>query len=54
MMTSTVKLIINMDKDMPGTTGEMPPVQLSFVKADAPKDDAETHSTLGSARIEPG
>lgn len=54
MMTSTVKLIVNMDKDMPGTTGEMPPVQLSFVKADAPKDDAETHSTLGSARIEPG
>jgi hypothetical protein len=53
-MTSTVKLIINMDKDMPGTTGEMPPVQLSFVKADAPKDDAETHSVLGSARIEPG
>lgn len=33
MFPATVKLIVNMDKDLPGTTGELPPVQLVFVKA---------------------
>ena len=31
-MTATVKCIVNMDKDLPGTTGELPPIQLSFIK----------------------
>ena len=29
--SSTVKLIVNMDKDLPGTSGELPPIQLVFV-----------------------
>lgn len=33
MMPATVKLIVNMDKDLPGTTGELPPIQLTFAKA---------------------
>jgi len=32
MMAATVKLIVNMDKDLPGTTGELPPLQLNFTK----------------------
>lgn len=32
MMAATVKLVVNMDKDLPGTTGELPPVQLSFMR----------------------
>ena len=31
-MAATVKLVVNMDKDLPGTTGELPPVQLSFMR----------------------
>ena len=31
-MPASVKLIVNMDKDLPGTNGELPPVQLSFVQ----------------------
>jgi hypothetical protein len=32
MMPCTVKLIVNMDKDMPGSSGELPPLQLTFAK----------------------
>ena len=32
MMSAVVKLTVNMDKDMPGSTGELPPLQLAFVK----------------------
>ena len=31
LMPVTVKLLVNMDKDLPGATGELPPLQLSFV-----------------------
>ena len=31
-MTCTVKLVVNMDKDLPGTSGELPPLQLTFLK----------------------
>jgi hypothetical protein len=32
MISATVRLIVNMDKDLPGTTGELPPMQLTFTK----------------------
>ena len=32
MMAATVRLVVNMDKDLPGSSGELPAVQLSFVK----------------------
>ena len=32
MISANVKLIVNMDKDLPGITGELPPLQLTFVK----------------------
>ena len=32
MMPATVKLVVNMDKDLPGTSGELPSMQLNFVK----------------------
>ena len=33
LMACSVKLIVNMDKDLPGTSGELPPVGLVFVTA---------------------
>ena len=30
-MSCTVKLVVNMDKDLPGTSGELPPLQLTFL-----------------------
>lgn len=33
LMACSVKLIVNMDKDLPGTSGELPPMALTFVKA---------------------
>ena len=36
MMAATVRLTVNMDKDMQGTTGELPPMQLTFVAPVAP------------------
>ena len=30
MISATVKLIVNMDKDLPGTSGELAPMQLVF------------------------
>jgi hypothetical protein len=35
MIPATVKLIVNMDKDLPGVTGELPPLQLSFARDEA-------------------
>ena len=32
LLSATVKLIVNMDKDLPATTGELPPLTLTFVK----------------------
>ena len=32
LMAATVRLTVNMDKDMQGTSGELPPIQLTFVK----------------------
>ena len=32
LMAVTVKLVVNMDKDLPGATGELPALQLNFVK----------------------
>ena len=32
LISATVKLIVNMDKDLPGLTGELPPLQLTYVK----------------------
>jgi len=32
MISANVKLVVNMDKDLPGITGELPPLQLTFVK----------------------
>lgn len=32
LLSCTVKLIVNMDKDLPGTSGELPPLQLTFIK----------------------
>ena len=31
IMPAVVKLVVNMDKDLPGSTGELPPMQLAFV-----------------------
>lgn len=36
MMAATVRLTVNMDKDMQGTTGELPPLQLTFVDSAQP------------------
>ena len=30
-MAATLKLIVNVDKNMPAASGELPPVQLTFV-----------------------
>jgi hypothetical protein len=43
MMAATVKLIVNMDKDLPGASGELPVVQIAFANpneaaAAAPED----------------
>ena len=35
-MTATVKVIVNMDKDLPGPAGELAPMQLSFVSYKTP------------------
>ena len=42
LMACSVKLVVNMDKDLPGTSGELPPVSLTFVsaaKAPAPVEE---------------
>ena len=36
LMACSVKLIVNMDKDLPGTSGELPAMSLTFVSAAAP------------------
>jgi hypothetical protein len=33
-IATTVKLFVNMDKDLPGNAGELPPVQLTFVTSE--------------------
>jgi hypothetical protein len=48
-MAATVKLTVNMDKEMPGTTGELPPVQLTFVQS---TPDPKVQSTPGHAEHE--
>ena len=45
-MTAAVKLIVNMDKDLPGATGELLPVQLGFTKN---KDDESAAPESGIA-----
>ena len=40
LLSCTVKLIVNVDKDLPGTSGELPPMQLTFIKkAEAAADE---------------
>ena len=31
-----LKLVVNMDKDLPGTSGELPPMNLTFVSERSP------------------
>lgn len=52
MMPCTVKLIVNMDKDLPGATGELPPLQLTFVRYSEPA--ADTEQAVEAEAIEAG
>ena len=56
-MPCSVKLVVNMDKDLPGQSGELPPVQLTFVDdadldgARAIKDDEEPPDPAPEAEV---
>ena len=49
-MACTIRLVVNMDKDLPGSTGELPPLQLSFTSSATAKPAppvAEQEASVG-------
>ena len=47
MIGATVKLVVNMDKDLPGTSGELAPLTLTFVHPTEPLHPTESRAVLG-------
>lgn len=53
MMRAVVKLVVNMDKDLPGTGGDLPPIQLAFERDGSNSKDAKVQDVAASTAAIP-